>query len=55
MSGLLAFRWLAALASALVGGFGVFCVVESYSEPQFFLCAVAFLVVAFAIGSLRAH
>jgi len=55
MSGLLAFRWAAAIASALVGGFGVFCAVESYHEPQFFLYAVGFLLVAFFISSLRAR
>ena len=53
MSGLFAFRWVAAITSAMVGGLGVFFAVETYYEPRFFLYAVAFLVVAFTIGGLR--
>jgi hypothetical protein len=55
MSGFFSFRWVAAIASALVGGLGVFCAVETYYEPEFFLYAVAFLVVALTIGGLRAR
>ena len=43
------------LAAAMVGGLGVFCAVETYYEPEFFLYAVAFLVVALTIGGLRAR
>jgi hypothetical protein len=46
---------VAAVASAMVGGLGVFCAVETYYEPEFFLYAVALLVIAFVIGDLRAR
>jgi hypothetical protein len=43
------------LLASLVGGLGVFCAVETYYQPQFLLYAVAFLVIAITIGSLRAR
>jgi len=55
MSGLFAFRWVAAIASAMAGGLGVFCAAETYYQPQLFLYAVAFVVIAFVIGDVRAR
>jgi hypothetical protein len=52
MFGFFNLRLALAIASTMLGGFGMFCAVESFSIPGFFGYAVLFLGAAFLTTKL---